>query len=346
MPSNNTKQIIPIMHCFNDDYVIPASVSFVSMLENANPSYSYKLFVLHTDISETHQNTLHSIVSRFENASLEFIDMSDRFKREFDKMKMKAHYAKEMLYKFLAPTIFKKYEYIIITDVDVVFCGDIAEIYHCCYGGGEQFDEYIAGISYPNILDNFMRDTYGAEFSSEEQGKLLIGGGLLCMNLKKMREDNMETKCVAYFEQNLHRLKQAEQDVLNLVLHPKIKLLPTRAMVCTYLYDMLDNDKFFGNEQKLSEVDKSWIKEATKNPIQLHYAGGQKPWNAPNCTKDDVWFGYLFKTPCFYELMKKLATPKLPNCRLYLFGKIEILKVKNGKIRLFGFIPITKIQFK
>ena len=165
------------------------------------------------------------------------------------------------------------------------------------------------------------------------------------MNLKKMREDNMEAKCMAYFEQNLHRLKQAEQDVLNLVLHPKIKLLPTRAMVCTYLYDMLENDNCFDNEQKLSEMDKFWIKEATKNPIQLHYAGAQKPWNAPTCTKSDIWFGYLFRTPCFYELMKKLATPKLPNCRFYLFGKIEILKIKNGKIRLFGFIPIAKIKF-
>lgn len=136
MPSTNTKQIIPIMHCFNDDYVIPASVSFLSMLENANPSYFYKLFVLHTDISESHQKTLHSIVSRFDNASLEFIDIDHRFYDEFDKLKTKGHYTKEMFYKILAPQIFPHYNYIIITDVDVVFCGDIAEIYHCCYGGG------------------------------------------------------------------------------------------------------------------------------------------------------------------------------------------------------------------
>lgn len=65
--------------------------------------------------------------------------MNNKFDDEFDVMKTKAHYSKEVLYKLLAPTIFPQYEQIIITDVDVVFCGDIAEIYIICNdecGGG------------------------------------------------------------------------------------------------------------------------------------------------------------------------------------------------------------------
>jgi len=340
MRSNNNKQIIPIMHCFDDNYVIPASVSFLSMLENANPRYFYKLYVLHTDISEKNQNTLNSIVSKFNNADLQFIDMNNKFDDEFDVMKTKAHYSKEILYKLLAPTIFPQYEQIIITDVDVVFCGDIAEIYD-----EGQFDEYIAGIAYHNVLENFMRNTYEAQFSSEEIKKLLIGAGLLCVNLKKMREDGMEAKCVAYLEQNLHRLKQPEQDVLNLVCYPKIKLLPERFMVCTYLYDMIENNEFFGNEITLGKQDKVWIKEALSKVIQLHYAGAQKPWNTPTCTKSDVWFSYLLKTPFFYEVMRKITAPKLPDCKLYLFDKIKIIKIKDNKIRFLGFIPIVK-RFK
>lgn len=340
MRSNNNKQIIPIMHCFDDNYVIPASVSFLSMLENANPRYFYKLYVLHTDISEKNQNTLNSIVSKFNNADLQFIDMNNKFDDEFDVVKTKAHYSKEILYKLLAPTIFPQYEQIIITDVDVVFCGDIAEIYD-----EGQFDEYIAGITYHNVLENFMRNTYESQFSSEEIKKLLIGSGLLCVNLKKMREDGMEAKCVAYLEQNLHRLKQPEQDVLNLVCYPKIKLLPERFMVCTYLYDMIENNEFFGNEITLGKQDKVWIKEALSKVIQLHYAGAQKPWNTPTCTKSDIWFSYLLKTPFFYEVMRKITAPKLPDCKLYLFDKIKIIKIKDNKIRFLGFIPIVK-RFK
>ena len=85
--------------------------------------------------------------------------MNNKFDEEFDVMKTKAHYSKEVLYKLLAPTIFPQYEQIIITDVDVVFCGDIAEIYD-----EGQFDEFIAGIAYHNVLENFMRNTYEARF--------------------------------------------------------------------------------------------------------------------------------------------------------------------------------------
>lgn len=132
MPSN--KSIIPIMHCFNDNYVIPASVSFLSMLENANPAYFYRLYVLHTDISKQNQSILNSVVSKSKNASLEFVDMNHKFENVFDRLKVKGHYAKEVLYKLLAPSIFPQYKQIIITDVDVVFSGDIAEI----WGGGNK----------------------------------------------------------------------------------------------------------------------------------------------------------------------------------------------------------------
>lgn len=206
--------------------------------------------------------------------------------------------------------------------------------------GGGQGDEYIAGISYSNIkdfwLENFLQKTYEAEFSSDERARLLIGGGLLVMNLKKMRDDDMEAKLVEYLEANAYRLKQAEQDVLNIVLYPKIKLLPIRAMVCTYLYDIYET------RANLSDIDKVWLKKATENPIQIHYAGAQKPWNAPTCTKSDIWFGYLTKTPFFYDIIRKIAEPKLPDCKFYLFNKIEILKIKNNKVRLFGCIPVSR----
>ena len=41
------KQEIPIMFCFDNNYVIPAAVAFYSMLENCNKNYFYRMYVLH-----------------------------------------------------------------------------------------------------------------------------------------------------------------------------------------------------------------------------------------------------------------------------------------------------------
>ena len=45
------RELIPVMHCFDNNYVIPAAVSFYSMLKYADPKYQYRLYVLHTDIT-------------------------------------------------------------------------------------------------------------------------------------------------------------------------------------------------------------------------------------------------------------------------------------------------------
>ena len=73
------------------------------------------------------QKELQNIVAGFANASLEFIQMNGRFKELFNSTKSKNHYSKEMFYKFLPPRLFPDYDKIIITDVDVVYQGDISK---------------------------------------------------------------------------------------------------------------------------------------------------------------------------------------------------------------------------
>ena len=48
-------KIIPVVHMFNNEFVVASSVSFLSMLSNADKNYFYKLFVLHSDINDINQ---------------------------------------------------------------------------------------------------------------------------------------------------------------------------------------------------------------------------------------------------------------------------------------------------
>ena len=157
------------------------------------------------------------------------------------------------------------------------------------------------------------------------------------MDLQKMREDDKESELVSFALDNLHRLKQAEQDSLNLVLSPKILNLSPNFLICTYLYDMIKKDD-----------DGGWLTpKVFENPVQIHYATHIKPWNTPTCTHSHLWFSYLARTPFFYEVMERLLSPKerqLPNGKWYLFNKIEILKIKDGKIRLFGIFRLGQKQ--
>ena len=53
---------IPIMHCFDNNFVIPAAVSFESMLAHADQTYFYKLYVLHNNITVQNQEKLSALI--------------------------------------------------------------------------------------------------------------------------------------------------------------------------------------------------------------------------------------------------------------------------------------------
>lgn len=292
----NTQRVeIPVMHSFDNNYVIPAAVSFHSMLKYADPQYDYRLFVLHSDITWQNQEKLTKLVEQFPNASIEFMNMSHQFDGLLSQGMDHGHLTKEVLYKLLAPSIFPQYDRMIITDVDVIFQGDIAPSY---FVFEQNSTAYYAGVRQINPPGTFLRDYYNncykKELDAEEFSQIKICGGYLVVNLKQLREDGMEDAMVQYLKDNVGHLPQLEQDVINFCCREEqIIYLPLDYVVCSYMYGFRDNlsictsDPFYSFKEFMGAMD---------HPVQLHYATSTKPWKKPDSEKADVWFAGLEET--------------------------------------------------
>lgn len=301
---NNKIITIPVMHCFDNNYVIPAAVSFYSMLENANKNYFYKLYVLHSDITVQNQVKLSQIVNGFPNASLEFINMANRFDDLWAELQFTGHYSKEVLYKLLVPSIFPQYDKIIITDVDVAFMGDISESYFVIRENDEALFAGVHQIAPKGTWLETYYKNYDEHFGLGAKERLKICGGYIVANLAQLRARNMEAKFLQYLKENAYRLLQSEQDVINFCCDDReIKYLPLNYVVCSYQYDIfeksetLELDPFYGKEELVTAMEK---------PIQLHYATGIKPWNNPSSTKSDIWYYYLSKCGMFFDFFHRV----------------------------------------
>ena len=295
------KTEVPIMFGFDNNYTIPAAVAFYSLLDHANRKYSYKLYALHSDITEENQKKLHETIAEFSDfSSLEFIDMSDKYDDLWDKMHIKGHFTKETIYKILTASIFPKLSKLITSDVDVVFLDDISESY---FALDTKEDVYLAGVHVVGKIVPYY-ENYVENYTAEEIEKVKsLCGGYLVLNLEKIREDHMEETFIDFFEKNAYRINQAEQDVLNLCCYPKTKRLPLRYISCSYLWDFYQNDADFKNDIYYPESE---LREAMEHPIQLHYATSVKPWKNVECTKADEWYRYLVKTPFLAEFLQTL----------------------------------------
>ncbi len=311
-------KIIPIMHCFDNNYVMTAGVAFLSLLKNANVDYKYNIYVLHTDITLENQNKLHDIVDRFPNASLEFINMENKFEELFHMTKEKGHYSKEMYYKFLAPSLFGQYDKIMILDVDVVYMGDVSKEF---IEFNVEDDYYLAGhkgiAPKGTWLEDFYK-MYEKNFTLEERKKILTNACYWIFNLKKLRKDNMEKKFIEFAFSNVDRLIQPEQDVVNLLCYPNVKLLPVNAVVCTYAYDLLLTDVNRRSDPFYSEEELTF---ALENPIQIHYATSAKPWKFPSGIKAELWFAYLAQTPFLKDYLEDQEQKYFFNNKLFFYKR-------------------------
>ena len=326
------------MHCFDDRYTAPAAVAFKTMLEKADPSCEYALHVVHEDITPEHMEMLREVVGRFPNASLRFSAPPPGIGELFASMKTRGHYSKEVLCKMVAPDIFPQYDRMVVTDVDVLYLGDISASF---LGFPGDRGVWIAGVGYHGSeprcrwIDKVFENCYGEdEFCEDERRRLLggVGGGYLVCDLAAMRREGAAEKMLETFRAYAPRLKQAEQDVINLACAGKLLRLPVRNMVSTCFYDHLGED------------EKPLWRETLENPVQLHYASDVKPWNSPGCTKAHLWWRELAGTPFFYETASRFNA-KEERTSFGLFG-IPLLKLWHtgsvSKARMFNNIRLRE----
>ena len=331
--SSSEKEIIPIMFCFDKNYVIPASVAFYSLLEHADKNYYYKFYVLNNDISKEQQDKLKITLEPFNDYyDITFIDMAGKFEDAWEKLKSKAHFSKEVLYKLLVASIFPQYDKIIVTDVDVVFLGDISKSY---FSFDLSENIYVAGVKPISILKQF-NDVYDGKFLPAVISKLSsVCGGYLVFNLKKIREDNLESKFVKFLTENIENLVYLEQDVINACCFGKIKYLPLNNVTCTYMWTLYKSKKEMKEDETYSYKE---LEDAMNNPIQLHYASVEKPWKYVDCPRSEVWFKYIVKTEFLREFLDQLpyniVLPKKKS-KLYLLANKIIYYVKHNPLFLF-----------
>ncbi|RDU65198.1 glycosyltransferase [Helicobacter sp. MIT 14-3879] len=255
----------------------------------------YKLYVIHNDVSDDFQNLLIKSIAEFSDfASLEFINANDTFSTEWESLGLQAHFSKEFLYKLLLDSYFREYEKIIISDVDVVFLGDVSRSFLAF-----QSDAYIAGVraNNPDCIYPLEGWKSGYKKFSEREFEAIkygVGGGYLIANLKAWRRDGLESKLINYLKANASKLVLAEQDVLNVVCYPHIATLSPAHIVWNGAWE------HYGEhwEGYIPEVySREELDNARLSPIQLHYIGDNKPWKKPSVPKSEIWYSYLANSP-------------------------------------------------
>lgn len=272
---------IPVAYATANDYEYTI-VSIMSILFRAKENTFYEFYIL-VDNGFKYEDEL--IIKKYfdpykKKCSVTFVSVGETFKRAY----LNTDFIKNpTYYRLLLPQLLEE-EKCIYLDSDTIVCTDLQELYDICVK-----DYYIAGVKAPGYIAGGKKDDYCKQAFLPDI-KQYVNAGVLLMNLKQMRKDNLVKEFMRLYEFDMWG---QDQDIINSACYGRIAFLPFEYNVMT---------KY--SEWKISMYEgiflESELKRAWNNPKIIHYADRVKPWNALRCAMGDHWWS-VCRMSCMWD---------------------------------------------
>ena len=294
---------IPVVFTFDKRIILGAAVTIKSLLDCAKPDTEYDIYVYHPDIddktakefAEMTDGTRHSI-------TFEYIS-KDKFKNA--PINKGGSWTEIVYYRLLIPELLPQYDKVLYADTDVLFKGDLADVYNT-----DISDYECAAVAMEPNNDKMICHKYFPENKNE----LTFISSFILFNSKKMRGEHFVDRVFDVIKTFNTRLKFFDLDTLNIACD-KILPLPYRYGVFQSIYYNDDLNKS-AEYSFLKNVysDKDLLNEKA-NTVMLHYAGDPgKPWRRKHVPED--------YQKCLDTIPKSLKRYTFRDFRKKLFSKV------------------------
>lgn len=264
---------VPVFFSCDDNYILFLGVAIKSLIENSSKENDYYIYVLHSSLDVENMKAI--IGMETENVSIHFIDVSDKLVRFGERLNLRDYYTVSIYFRIFIPEMFPEFDKAIYLDCDMVILEDVAKLYSVELGamllGGvpdaiiacrQEFRDYAelgCGI-YP----------YTKYFNS----------GMMLMNLKEMREFNLEGKFEYLFNKYHFDTVCPDQDYLNVICKNRVLYLDTG-------WDKMAIDDNYDGK-----------------PMIVHYNNFAKPWQQDGICYGDYFWHYADMSPYREEIHK------------------------------------------
>ena len=255
---------IPIFFTIDDSYAPFLAVALNSAIKNSDPQRNYKAVVLYQDLGADNISRLQSLQT--ENFKIELMPIRANMEALDDRMSNRLrcdYFTLTIYFRLFIPSMFPQYDKGIYIDSDVVLTDDIAKLFDIDIG-----ENYIGACNDLSIADIPPLVAY-TEKAVGVNAKEYINSGVLLMNLKKMRDDDLEGHFLSLLNKYHFDSIAPDQDYLNAMCNGKIYYLEEK-------WDTMPNDA----KPMLTETS------------LIHYNLFSKPWCYDGIQYEEQFWNY------------------------------------------------------
>ena len=276
------KESIAIVFAANERFAPALGVCLASLLAHTDSKRLYDIVVLESDMSLDSKKRLLRLASSHTHVCLRFYNPKAMLHSRKLQKNPTDHISLETYYRFLIPDIIPSYEKVLYLDCDTVILDDVAKLYDTDLEGyvlaaalDVEIPALCSGID-PGLAE-YVRDVLHLQSNDP-----YLQAGVLLMNIPQMRSLHSVDTWLALAGERKFRYN--DQDILNKECKGRFKTLP---LAYNTVVDC-DTRRIRNLLSGPLHVYEAYL-EARENPKIVHYAGFEKPWDAPQSD-----FAYLF----------------------------------------------------
>ena len=266
---------IPIFFACDDNFVKFTIVSLHSLLQNASRDFNYRVYVLHTNISEATQQQV--LALQEPGVTISFENVTPYLDSIASKLPIRDYYSKTTYFRLFIAEMFPHYNKAIYIDSDTVVQGDISRMYLTEIG-----DNYVGACHEQAMVQVDEYGTYVEKCVGVER-EFFFNAGILLINCDQFRRHKILDRFMQLLREYNFVVTQ-DEDYLNLLCKDRV-----------YWLDQRWNTEIFG-------VIPYPIEEA----YILHYIMTSKPWHYADCRHGDVFWKYAAQTAVYDEILAVL----------------------------------------
>lgn len=276
-----------VLFASDNNFAPYLGVAIYSFLKNnSNEFGEIFIHILDKNISDENKELLYQISDQFENNELIFI--KDEGISKLLGKRVQANRALSSFSRlFAASFLDKSIERVLYLDADSLILGSFKELW-----GTDIEDYYLAGVL--DVGPDYVKTAVGLSKDVE-----YINAGVLLINLKKWREEDVESRFIEFLEENDMEVYNNDQGIINATLSEKILIVNPRFNLMSPFLEKDYEDVIKWNGLK-NYYNKRIIENALKNPVFLHFVHfiNGRPWfkDTKHPCKD-FYLKYAYETP-------------------------------------------------
>ncbi|MDE6123898.1 MAG: glycosyltransferase, partial [Eubacterium sp.] len=276
------EEVIPVVFICDNGYVIPTVTAICSMIKHKKKETKYDITIVAVSLSDADIRVFAAMQTADVNINIIYIKenlFNNLHSEEISQYGVSA----TALIKFLLPELMAHCDKILYLDGDIAVKRDLTELY------SNDLDDCYAGVirDVPQVL--YKRQIFGRTY-----GRDYFNSGVMLLNVRKMREDNLTSALIENKKNSSSRLM--DQDVFNEVFAGNVKQL---SIVYNTLYVNLIRSK---GKYSIEDINNYYgtefikLEDIRKSSNIIHYCSSDKPWKYYDVPMADFWLEHYFRS--------------------------------------------------